>query len=324
MPFFHFKLSPAKSSSGAKARIFAFLVSLLAVAFFGISDVKAFDTCNQNDPVLPCTYSGYNYDTGMRSSSNNDVVFFVDGSVTITDMGVAPDDYYVIENTGGLVNGVVYMNGIPYNFDNISISKGANFFCEGVCSYVNNPPSETDITCSFSFASLPDWTDPWGMFKGLFSELFGWLGCAINSIGDWIHDSVISVSMIVGDFFGEAIDTFTAFFTASWWGDIAMFVFAPNVVLMDATINSQSDVLHEKLPNFFDFYSNFGSDAPENSGDVKIFEGDLSLNGQSAHMIYDPFHSLPIPEFIPTLLTALMYLSLGFWLLRNLSNLFPE
>jgi len=229
--------------------------------------------------------------------------------------------------------------------------------CGGELITTPIPPAETDLSCTFDFSAIPDWTDPFGMFTGFFTQLFGWFGCAFNSVGSWLHDSIVTTSMIVGDFFGVATDTiggfFTTitsaisgffvalgdtlggwitgavssiaeFFTADWWGDIAVFVFAPNVILMDATINSQSDILHEKFPNFFQFYEDFGSLAPANASNVKIFEGDLSLNGQNAHMVFDPFHTLPIPEFIPTLLTALMYLSLGFWLLRNLSNLFPE
>lgn len=77
---------------------------------------------------------------------------------------------------------------------------------------------------------------------------------------------------------------------------------------------------------FSDFFTiaDIVRNAPTGASDSAIYSGTMELNGHIFPFDYDPFHAWPIPPIVPLIMTYVAYIGLAFFLIRKLSNIFPE
>jgi len=105
--------------------------------------------------------------------------------------------------------------------------------------------------------------------------------------------------------------------------DVASFLFVPNETLYTETIGAEWTLMQTTFAPLIQIYG-YSNNAPQTADAIPIYTGSLTLNGHSTPFVYDPFHTLSIPSIVPTFMTYMFYLALGWFLIKNISNIFPE
>jgi len=192
------------------------------------------------------------------------------------------------------------------------------------------PVTAPVLSCTFDFSAIPDWTDPLGMFTGFFSELFSWFGCGFNSIFSGFFDFFNNLASSIGDFFTDLFSGISGLFD-----DIKAFLYvmtrelivpsdtSPMGTVINDSISGNWALMQTKFADFFTIY-NIMDSAPASASNSALYTGELSLNGNSATMNFDPFHTLPIPPLVPQIISIVSYLGLGWFLIRKSSELFTQ
>jgi len=104
---------------------------------------------------------------------------------------------------------------------------------------------------------------------------------------------------------------------------VGRYMFIPNPTLIDEILGTQWTLFQTQFAPIFALYK-YDENAPTNAANLKIYDGLITMSGRSFGFVYDPFHTLDIPPIVPYFMTFFVYFSLIFWLIRKISDLFPE
>lgn len=285
-------------------------VNTLLIGFFVFSPVFASENCGFIDNTqpkynLPFTYNNITYHNLISYAYHNlngsDIVqtwyFNPDSSVTEQSFDT-PRVWYAVNflNTSNVVSvsGYIGNSCSLETFLNYSASVGGNVrgFSDdsGVYDWYllyNDStdfdsfilPSYTNVSCSFSFDDIPDWTDPLGMFTGFFSQLFDWFGCAFNGLLSGIYSIFSTIIASISNMFS--------------------FLFMPSDTFLDNQIQTLTDFRDSKFPIFSQISSVLDSGFSDvSSGDSEIPTMEISLyNSQDMQIMNKSVLSPYITQF---------------------------
>jgi len=176
-------------------------------------------------------------------------------------------------------------------------------------------PPVTEIACTFDFASIPGWTDPLGMFTGFFTELFDWFGCAFNGLLG-----------IFSGFFTSLASNITSGFSSVFDGlidgisGILQTLFIPESTFLDTQLDSLKSEFSTQFADLFTFY-----DAVKEANASTFqdrFSGTLEFRGADIPMVISPFSN--VPSFVPIITSFVAFLSLAWFLIHKIPELFGQ
>lgn len=103
-----------------------------------------------------------------------------------------------------------------------------------------------------------------------------------------------------------------------FWGNIFRDLFVPEQGFLSAKFDVISDDFHAQFADFFTLYSSAKNASATTY--VDRFSGTMTFSGTNIPFAFTPFEN--IPSFVPIFTTVIIYLGVGFFLIRNLPEIF--
>lgn len=176
------------------------------------------------------------------------------------------------------------------------------------CSSISPPATIT--SCTASFSEVPSIFDDFsGFLTGLWSAVWNWFNCAfgvlISSFTSLINGIVSSI--------GALLDTMVSSISS-----MLQVAFVPDSEFMNTQLSSLSSEFTTQFADIFTFYDSI-KDANADTFDDR-FSGTLSYDGHNIPFNLNPLDN--VPSFVPIITSFVAYLSLAFFLIHKIPEMF--
>jgi len=180
---------------------------------------------------------------------------------------------------------------------------------------VTPPTAIVGGSCSAVFSEIPSILDnPTGFISGVWNSIGSWFSCLFTSLLDGLTDIYQSGINIISTLFTDFIEVIGL-------GDWLQSMFVPQTDFLSNQFDELNAVIQTQFSDFYTIYD-IAKNAPSTVEDEGLFSGTVTLRGHSSQFNYDPFHDMPIPPIVPNIVSGVAFLSLGWFLIRNLHTIF--